>query len=198
MFALPLKPQHCIAPFSIVFISLLMALTEPVSSELLAYNKIDINHMQLWRIITGHFLHTNFIHFLLNMAGLLLLWTLHGFYYNNKQYLIIMFLLCIGTSAGLYVFSPSLQWYVGLSGVLHGLFVLGAYFDIRHHLKTGWLLLVGVWVKVLHEQVYGASQDIANLIDANVAIDAHLFGTLSGTIIILYYMLRVKQQNAKE
>ena len=82
--------------------------------------------------------------------------------------------------------------------LLHGLFVLGAYFDIRQHLTTGWILLVGVWVKVLHEQIYGASDDIATLIDANVAIDAHLFGTLSGTVMILYYMLIVKNKLRKK
>ena len=183
-----IKPKHSIAPLLVVFCSVLLALTEPLSSEWFAYNRLDISHLQFWRLITGHFLHTNLIHILLNLAGLGLLWALHGHYYQNKQYIIVMLLLCLGTSAGIYVFSPELQWYVGLSGVLHGLFVLGAYFDIRHHLASGWLLLLGVWIKVLHEQFYGASQDIAQLIDANVAIDAHLFGTLSGTILILYFL----------
>jgi len=195
MLSLPLKPQHYIAPFCLVIISLLLAIIGPASGELLAYNRIEITHGQIWRIITGHFLHTNFIHFLLNMAGLLLLWALHGQYYKSKQYLFIVFLLCIGTSTGLYFFSPSLHWYVGLSGVLHGLFVLGAYFDIRAQLKTGWILLLGVWVKVLHEQIYGASEDVAKLIDATVAIDAHLFGVLSGSVIIFYYMLTLKKKH---
>jgi rhomboid family GlyGly-CTERM serine protease len=194
MLSLPLKPQHCIVPFCLVIISLLLAIIGPASGDLLAYNRTEIAQGQIWRIITGHFLHTNFIHFLLNMAGLLLLWALHGQYYKSKQYLTIICLLCVGTSTGLYFFSPNLHWYVGLSGVLHGLFILGAYFDIRAHLKTGWILLLGVWVKILHEQIYGASEDVAKLIDANVAIDAHLFGTLSGSFVIFYYMLTVKKR----
>jgi len=82
-----------------------------------------------------------------------------------------------------------MQWYVGLSGVLHGLFIIGAYFDIQNRFKTGWLMLIGVWLKVLHEQIYGASESVAKLISANVAIDAHLFGTITGSLIILYFFV---------
>lgn len=198
MFTLPIKSKHSIAPLLVLFCSVLLALTEPLSSEWFAYNRLDISHLQFWRLITGHFLHTNLIHLLLNLAGLGLLWALHGHYYQNKQYITVMLLLCLGTSAGIYVFSADLQWYVGLSGVLHGLFVLGAYFDIRHHLTSGWLLLLSVWIKVLYEQFYGASQDIAQLIDANVAIDAHLFGTLSGTVLILYFFTLHKKRLRNE
>ncbi len=49
-------------------------------------------------------------------------------------------------------------------------------------------MLLGVWLKVTHEQIYGASEEVAKLIAAHVAIDAHLFGTLTGRLIILYYI----------
>jgi rhomboid family GlyGly-CTERM serine protease len=91
-----------------------------------------------------------------------------------------------------------MQWYVGLSGVLHGLFVIGAYFDIRQKLKTGWVMLLGVWVKVIYEQIFGASADVAKLIEANVAVDAHLFGTITGCIIIMYYLLLNNTQLAQQ
>jgi rhomboid family GlyGly-CTERM serine protease len=160
-----------------------------MSSDLLAYDRHQLIDFQWWRLITGHFLHTNSTHLLLNTLGLTLLWALHGHYYPMPRYLIIFLLLCLGTSGSLYLFAPQMQWYVGLSGVLHGLFVIGAYFDIQNKLKSGWLMLIGVWLKVLHEQIYGASKDIAQLIAANVAIDAHLFGTITGSIIILYYFI---------
>ncbi|MEP7766379.1 hypothetical protein, partial [Sanguibacter sp. 26GB23] len=62
-------------------------------------------------------------------------------------------------------------------------------------MKTGWLLLIGILIKVGHEQIFGASQDIADLINATVAIDAHLFGTISGLtiIVILYGKLRLTE-----
>jgi len=189
MFNLPVQTKYSLAPLFIVIVSISLALTEPMSSDLLAYDRYMLNNFQWWRLITGHFIHTNTTHLLLNTAGLALLWALHGHYYQAPRYLILFLLLCLGTSGGLYLFSPQMQWYVGLSGVLHGLFIIGAYFDIQNKFKTGWLMLVGVWLKVLHEQIYGASEDVAQLIAANVAIDAHLFGTITGSIIIFYYFI---------
>jgi rhomboid family GlyGly-CTERM serine protease len=114
------------------------------------------------------------------------------------RYLIQFLVLCLGTSLGIYYFAQQMQWYVGLSGVLHGLFVIGAYFDIRQKLKTGWIMFIIVWVKVIYEQVFGASADVAKLIEANVAVDAHLFGTISGCIIIMYYLLVNNAQLAQQ
>ena len=195
MLNLPLQKKYSIAPLLIIIVSILMALTEPMSSDLFAYDRNQINDFQWWRLITGHFLHTNTTHLLLNSVGLILLWALHGHYYKTHQYLLQFFALCLGTSIGLYFFAEQMQWYVGLSGVLHGLFIIGAYFDIRQKLKTGWLMLIGVWSKVVHEQIYGASEGVAELIAANVAIDSHLFGTICGCIIILYYYAVNKIQN---
>jgi rhomboid family GlyGly-CTERM serine protease len=189
MFNLPFQTKYSLSPLLIVIISIVLALTEPMSSSLFAYDRDQINNFQWWRLITGHFLHTNTTHLLLNTAGLTLLWALHGHYYKMSRYLIQFLLLCLGTAIGLYYFAPQMQWYVGLSGVLHGLFVIGAYIDIQQKFKTGWLMLIGVWVKVIHEQIFGASADVAELINANVAIDAHLFGTITGCIIILYYLI---------
>ncbi len=187
---LPIQSKYSLAPLFIALISIILFLTEPMSSNWLAYDRQQLIDLQWWRLISGHFLHTNGIHLLLNLAGLTLLWALHGHYYPTLQYLFLFFMLCVGTSGGLYLFAPQMYWYVGLSGVLHGLFLIGAYFDIQNKLKSGWIMLVGVWLKVLHEQIYGASENVAELISANVAIDAHLFGTVTGSLILLYCWYR--------
>jgi rhomboid family GlyGly-CTERM serine protease len=189
MFNLPIQIKYSLAPVLIIIVSIILALAEPMSSDLLAYDRPQLNNLQWWRLITGHFLHTNSIHLLLNTAGLILLWALHGHYYNIPRYFVQFFVLCLGTAIGLYLFSKQMYWYVGLSGVLHGLFIIGAYFDIQQKFKTGWLMLIGVWLKVVHEQIYGASEDVAQLIAANVAVDAHLYGTITGSIIVLYYLV---------
>ena len=197
MFNLPTQTKYGLAPLSIVIISIILALAEPMSSELFAYDRSQLHDFQWWRLITGHFLHTNTTHLLLNTTGLILLWALHGHYYKTSRYLIQFVVLCLGTAISLYLFAEQMHWYVGLSGVLHGLFVIGAYFDVRQKFKTGWLMLIGVWLKVGHEQIYGASEDVAQLIAANVAIDAHLYGTITGCIIIFYYWV-VAQLKTKQ
>ena len=195
---LPVHLKYSLIPLLIVITSIVLALTEPMSSNLFAYDRNQLNHFEWWRLITGHFLHTNTSHLLLNLTGLTLLWALHGHHYKISRYSIQFLVLCLGTSIGLYYFAQHMQWYVGLSGVLHGLFVIGAYFDIRQKLKTGWIMFIIVWVKVIYEQVFGASADVAKLIEANVAVDAHLFGTISGCIIIMYYLLLNNTQLAQQ
>ena len=195
---LPVQAKYSLIPALIVIISIVLALAEPLSSNLFAYDRDQLNHFQWWRLITGHLLHTNTSHLLLNLTGLTLLWALHGHHYKILPYLMQFLALCLGTSIGLYYFAHHMQWYVGLSGVLHGLFVIGAYFDIRQKLKTGWVMLIAVWVKVLYEQAFGASADVAKLINANVAIDAHLFGTISGCIMIIYYLLVNNAKTVKQ
>ena len=116
-----------------------------------------------------------------------LLCALHGHYYHYGNYAVLLIFSALITSLGLYLFSPELTSYVGLSGVLHGVFIWGAITDIRQQEKTGYLLLLGVILKVAHEQFYGADQNIAQLIDANVAIDAHLWGGIGGLIVSYYY-----------
>ena len=69
--------------------------------------------------------------------------------------------------------------------MLHGLFTYGAIKDITTGLKSGYLLLFGVIIKVAYEQVYGASQEVTEMIGARVATEAHLVGVISGIIIFL-------------
>jgi membrane associated rhomboid family serine protease len=61
--------------------------------------------------------------------------------------------------------------------------------DIKTKDKTGYLLFSGVWLKIAYEQFYGASSEVSDLINASVAINAHLWGAVGGlvfTIVFLY------------
>ena len=60
-------------------------------------------------------------------------------------------------------------------------------------MKSGWLLLIGLALKVGYEQREGSSEQVANLIDANVAIDAHLFGALTGVVIFMLMFITAKR-----
>jgi rhomboid family GlyGly-CTERM serine protease len=185
MLNLPLSWRYLLGPLLLIILCSVLFLLEPQTSHYLAFDRMQIQQFQWWRLVTGNLLHTNTNHLLLNLTAVALLWALHGQYFTLANYTLMFFVLCISTTLLIYGFAEQLQWYVGLSGVLHGVFLIGAYFDIKQGMKTGWLLLLGVLVKVGHEQIFGASQDIADLINATVAIDAHLFGTLSGLVIIL-------------
>ncbi|WP_019027476.1 rhombosortase [Colwellia piezophila] len=195
--SLPLTKQHSLVVCLIAVLALLAyALDEQVANSLV-YQRELISHGQIWRFFTGHFLHTNGVHLLLNLLALLFLWALHGHFYSLKNYSVLFITSAVICSTGLYYFSPDIHQYVGLSGILHGIFIFGAIMDIRHHDKTGYLLLIGVWLKIAHEQFYGPSEDLSALINANVAIDAHLWGAIAGLIFSVGYIVLIKDEKAE-
>jgi len=197
---LPLNKQHSLLVCAIAFIAVIAYLFDNAIADYFVYKYQSISQGELWRLITGHFFHTNGYHLLLNLSALILLWALHGQFYTIKNYSLLFITSVLVCSAGLYFFSPDIRQYVGLSGVLHGIFVFGALMDIRQHDKTGYLLFAGVWLKIAHEQFYGASEDVSTLINASVAIDAHLWGAVGGVIFSIIYLLKlhflVKQKSS--
>jgi rhomboid family GlyGly-CTERM serine protease len=185
MLSFPTQTRHWIVLAIIGLISIIGFFTDPVSSEWFAYNRTAISNMEIWRLFSGHFLHTNLAHLMLNLLGVALLWALHGEYYSPKPLSALLLGLTLLTSVFIFYFSPSMQWYVGLSGVLHGLFVWGAVKDVQLGEKTGVLLLIGIALKIAYEQFVGGTENIAALIQANVAVDSHLYGAISGLLLAL-------------
>lgn len=183
--SLPLKFQQLLGP---VLLCLLASLAIIFESEVVnkgVYHHYLIAHGDIWRLLTGHLLHTNLNHYLLNIAGIILLWALHGHFYQTALYLKLFVFCGVFCSVGMFYLSPETTQYVGLSGALHGIVVWGACKDILAKDKTGYLLLFGVTIKLAHEQVYGASADMAQLISAPVAIDSHLWGAIAGIIYFI-------------
>ncbi len=181
----PFKAQQVLAPLTVVIISLIAFIFDNSLSESLVYQRSLVNQGELWRVFSGHFFHTNAFHFLLNGAAVIMLWALHGHFYTIKTYSFVFIISALICAIGIHWFSLDINQYVGLSGVLHGLFIWGAIVDIKAKEKTGYLLLFGILLKLAHEQFYGASEDVASLIGANVAINAHLWGAIGGVIAIL-------------
>lgn len=162
---------------------LLLALLPSQFTSLLELNRGAVAQGQYWRIVSGHFLHSNYWHLLLNLGGLLLVMLLHGQYFTQHRMLLLLTLSSALIGVAIYLFSPAIQIYVGLSGVLHALLCIGALIDIQRKEMTGYLLLAGLIIKAGYEQWYGADQQLAELISADVAIDAHLYGVITGFIL---------------
>jgi rhomboid family GlyGly-CTERM serine protease len=184
--ALPLQSTHIRAPLLLLIVAIFCFAFNNLISEYFIYNRSLIIENQYWRLITGHLFHTNYAHLLLNTLAIVLLWALHGQFYSTKQYTSLLLFSSLLISLGIFVFTPEMNKYVGLSGVLHALFFWGALKDIQHKELTGYILCFGVIIKVAHEQIYGPSEDISALINANVAIDAHLWGVISGLLFYIF------------
>ncbi|MBW8184800.1 rhombosortase [Shewanella nanhaiensis] len=154
----------------------------------LAYRRSEITAGEYWRLFSGNLLHTNGWHLAMNLAGLWVIILLHQQYYRSLGFALIFILLCWLQGIGLYLFYPGLVGYVGLSGMLHGLFVYGALKDISVGMRSGYLLLVGVIVKVAYEQWFGASEQVTEMIGARVATEAHLVGVVTGILLFACVM----------
>jgi rhomboid family GlyGly-CTERM serine protease len=185
----PFKAQQVIAPLTVAIISMLAFIFDSNLSDSLVYQRSLVNQGEIWRVFSGHFFHTNGFHFMLNGAAVIMLWVLHGHFYTIKNDSCFFMVSAIICAIGIHWFSLDIDQYVGLSGVLHGLFIWGAIEDIKAKERTGYLLLLGILLKIAHEQFYGASEDVASLIGANVAINAHLWGAIGGLVAVLILRL---------
>lgn len=194
---LPIQPKYWLALFCFGLIAIFLYYIDPLVKDTLNFHSDAIYKGEVWRMLTGHLLHSNLNHLLLNLGGLFLLWALHGEYYETKYTWIIIILCGFLTSLSLMLLSDTHR-YVGLSGVIHSLFAWGAIQDLRYGYRSGWLLIIGLFIKIVAEQIFGASDQIASMIATEVAIDSHLFGAFSGLFVAIFYRSPYSPKTAKK
>lgn len=92
--------------------------------DALRFSRQAIEHGEWWRLFSAHFVHLGWAHAALNALGVLLCCALASQLFNRHVWLKTAG-LALGVGALLWWCSPEVSAYVGLSGVLYGLFVLG-------------------------------------------------------------------------
>jgi rhomboid family GlyGly-CTERM serine protease len=190
---LPLR-HHFLIPIGIAIIVTVIALIGSEASQWLRYDRIAIQDGQLWRIITAHLTHLGWSHLAMNLAGLALIWAIFGNQISTGRWLVIFLLGAIGTSVLLYIFNPQLRWYVGLSGVLHTLFIAGCLADLKHRRWDSRILLALVIAKLVYEQAWGPMPGSESTAGGKVIVDAHLYGAIFGFLIMGFYMLKDRRK----
>lgn len=181
----PYPWRHWWVPALLVAISGLLQLAMPLTGQWLRYHYGHIFDGQLWRLFSGHFVHLGWRHYLMNSVGLLLVYGLYGCFLRPVIMLWWTTSSALGVASGLIFFSPEVQWYVGLSGVLHGLVVAGAVSDIRDGHRSALYVLMLVAVKLLWEQLGGPLPGSETTAGGAVVVDAHLYGALGGLMGVL-------------
>lgn len=158
---------------------ILLGAFQSVTETALEYSRSAISEGQLWRLITAHFIHYGPYHLAMNLGALMLCGWILFQEVSLKHYSLLILVCLIGVSTGLYGFSPELDYYAGLSGALHGLLVAGVLITLR---QTPWmnsLALAVVVFKIVQEQLPGYDTS-HSLLPVPVAVDAHLYGALTG------------------
>ncbi len=163
--------------------------------EALRYDRAAIIHGEWFRLITGNLVHLpgNTVEW----NG----WRFHGPWhlFLNELGLVVLVLLCperlsllvwlrrtlflgLGMSLGLFYFAPDMIWYVGLSGALHGFFLLGL---VPQAVKKD-IVALGCIVYLLgklgYELYAGAPVSDEAAIGGKVALESHLWGAVSALV----------------
>jgi rhomboid family GlyGly-CTERM serine protease len=182
----PLDSRSALAPrapawlLGLVFaLVVLLSLGGEKLTAVLRYERSAVLAGQYWRLLTAHLVHGSVQHLLLNLGGLALVAMLFARDFRLGQWLLIWSVSTLSIDVGFVWFEPQLEWYVGLSGILHGLLAAGAVAWLRSEPKPLALALCTILVgKLTWEQTHGALPLSGDL---PVVVDAHLYGAMGGT-----------------
>jgi rhomboid family GlyGly-CTERM serine protease len=164
-------------PIVVALVALILQVTN--GSEWLRLER-DTALVEPWRLFGAHFVHLGWLHLWMNLAGLAVLWMLLGDTIRPALWASGVLFIALGVSLGLLCCSPAVTWYVGFSGVLHGLFAAGAVANIRRLPALGLTLVIALTAKLVLEQVAGGDTLTQGLIGDAVIVDAHLYGAVAG------------------
>jgi len=186
---LALKPDQVAGPLVIASLAIT---AQFVGLAGLTFDRVAIQSDEYWRLISAHLVHTNDSHLAMSLTGVFALWLLQGDDYNARDYLTTTMSSAVGVSACLYYLDSSVNWYAGMSGLLHGLFAWGVTVDLRARRHIGPVLAFGLLAKILLEQTFGAAPASERLLGYPVVIDANLYGAAFGSLsgVIMLYVRR--------
>lgn len=181
------------APVSTIIPLVVVLLMGQYFAPLLQYDRSAIIAGEYWRVLTCHFVHAGWEHMLLNMLGALLILFLFVQLYAPFAWLTGIFCSMIGISTSLLLIHPTLEWYMGLSGILHGLLMMGIIGEIK---KGNWFYYFGLAAivgKLAMEYFSGPSDITSRFIDISIITSAHLSGAITGGLIACFVAFRQKQ-----
>ncbi|HUS24074.1 MAG TPA: rhombosortase [Candidatus Binatia bacterium] len=151
---------------------------EPVR-EALRYDAAAIHAGQWWRLLTANWVHMGWWHLFLNEVGIVVLVLLCPERLPWPVWARRLLLIGTGMCVCLYFFVPRVQWYVGMSGLIHGLFVLGLVPLVRRRDFIAAVCLAYLVGKIGWEMVAGVPISDEKAIGGSVLVESHLYGVLS-------------------
>ena len=150
---------------------------------LLYFSTTDIMRGEIWRVLTGHFVHADWEHLLWNGLGLAVLGAL------IEQHSRTLLWIALGTgvaSVSILLLTPfsQLDYYCGLSGVLNTLLLTALWLEWRRT-RSGLIIAVacGCVMKVIIEVSLGAS--IITHISWPPYAWSHVAGLIGGFMLVM-------------
>jgi len=149
------------------------------------FDRAAIAGGEWWRLITGHWVHSDLTHAGWDIAALLLLGAL---FEGRLRWRLPLALLAgtAGVDVWLWWGEPALRYYCGLSGVLNSLLILGLLYlwrDLRHPVVL--VTAVGAALKIILEIYFG--QALLTQAAWPSVPTAHAAGFLCGLVLAITY-----------
>ncbi|NGM88164.1 rhombosortase [Parapusillimonas sp. SGNA-6] len=183
-----------------LMLAALLLLVQSASTNVhsaLRFSRQALEHGEWWRLLTAHFVHLSWTHAALNALGAVLCCALAPHVFNAHVWLRTAGLaLCVG--ALLWWCSPDVSSYVGLSGVLYGLFVLGLLPQARRGDTIAGLALAVVAAWMIWQWARGPSAAEEALIGGRIIGIAHVYGFLSGVAGVAVTFLLCRHETSRQ
>jgi rhomboid family GlyGly-CTERM serine protease len=110
------------------------------------------------------------------------------------QWVFVLLVSIVGIDLGFWFLEPNLSWYVGLSGLVHGLLAAGIMGSLRSGRIDMWILGVGLIAKLAYEALVGPVPGSAQSSGGAVIVVAHVYGAVAGAIAAGIILIRVRNQ----
>jgi rhomboid family GlyGly-CTERM serine protease len=137
---------------------------------------------EYWRLVTAHVVHLGWGHLWPNLTALVLIGALFEDLFDARMWLLLAAAAAGAIDLGLLLLNRDVDWYVGLSGVLHGFVAAGALTAWLRGQSIGWLLAIGLAAKLVWEQAVGPVPFTAAAVGGPVVVASHLYGTAGGLL----------------
>lgn len=160
----------------------------------LRYDRERVLQGEYWRLLSAHLVHLNAWHMMLNVGGVALIAALFRDDYSWRGWLLIALFSALAIDVAFVGWEPQILWYVGLSGVLHGVLAAGAVSWWQYQPRRLSLGLTAILVgKLWWEYQHGGLMLMGSL---PVVVEAHRYGALGGLAAGLILWLHAHRQVA--
>lgn len=177
--ASPATPAVWLPPLLIVSLAALLELGGAPVTTALRYDRLAVVDGQWWRLLTANFVHLGWWHWFLNALSFVLLVFLCPERLKLLGWLLRLAVIGAGMCLCLHLFSPRLSTYVGLSGLVYGLFALGFARQIVAGDRFAIACLAFLAARIVWELMIGAPASEEALIGGSVVAESHLYGVFA-------------------
>lgn len=181
---------------SILLPMLLLSFGDAPFDAFLQFDRALIGEGQWWRLYTGNYVHFGWYHTFMNVGGMLAIAYLVFWCRFEREWWVSMATIPWGVGLGLYFFDADTDIYKGFSGAAYGVLMAGFILEWKYNRVVMSLALAVLIGKIVIEQLPNYDVDyLQREIGVSVAISAHLWGVVSGTLVGL--VLAVHRQLKK-